>query len=574
LCHRKRELFIFAEKIAMKRCKIFWGLFLGTFIVAKAQPSYYPLVYNEGAFITIQSGALVYVQGGLQNRDVGANQGRIDNAGTLRLLTTLPGNYEGDFQNIQGAEFYLLSGGTIYVADDWNNDATFTAQSGTTVHFIGADNQYFTKGSNANSAGMGDRFYDVVINNTGSGDDGVEVWGAGVEFVVENQLNLSAGIMKTAANNEVRVLNPALAGIVGYTNPPSVLDDRYIAGRLRRVLPTSAATVYFPVGALPSGKQYQLIQFTFNGNPNIHNLLVYFTPSAVGSVGPFDECGASFDNALDNGYWTANGYSSDYVTTDNSTNGTTYTVTLHNRNYTNPGAPQYTNAKNPGGGWGLYGTSCTGSTNPDLVPRDGITDFSRFVTVYSMTPFPVEDLFLTAKPKVSSILLQWHTTQEVNNAGFELQRSLDGTHFVALTWVEGNGTTYDPHDYAYEDNAVQFNTKYYYRLKQVDFDGTFTYSNVVEAILVKQNETTIAIYPNPTSNTLHMMISTTKSQPIEVILYDVAGKRLASNVYQVEKGAQTLDLSSLVQTLAVGTYYLQIHTENEQFIHHLVVTQH
>jgi len=558
----------------MKRCKIFLGLFLGTFIVAKAQPSYTTLVYNEGAFITIQSGALVYVQGGLRNRDVGANQGRIDNAGTLHLVTTSPGTYEGDFQNIQGGEFYLLNGGTLYVADDWNNDATFTAQTNTTVHFNGSDNQYFTKGPSANSAGMGDRFYNVVINNTGPGNDGVEVWGAGVEFVVENQLNLTAGIMKTASNNEVRVLNPASTGIVGYTNPPSVLDDRYIAGRLRRVLPTSAATVDFPVGDLPSGKQYQLIQFTFNGNPNIHNLLVYFTPIAVGSVGLLSECGANFGDALDNGYWTANGYSSDYVTTDNSTDGTTYTVILHNRNYTPLSAAQYTNAKDPGGGWVLDGTPCTGSTNPNLVPRDGMTDFSDFVTVYSPTPFPVEDLFLTAKPKASSILLQWHTTQEVNNAGFELQRSLDGTHFVPLTWVEGNGTTYDPHDYAYEDNAVQFNTKYYYRLKQVDFDGTFTYSNVVEAILVKQNETTIAIYPNPTSNTLHMMISTTKSQPVEVTLYDVAGKRLASNVYQVEKGTQTLDLSSLVQTLAVGTYYLQIHTENEQFIHHLVVTQH
>ena len=117
---------------------------------------------------------------------------------------------------------------------------------------------------------------------------------------------------------------------------------------------------------------------------------------------------------------------------------------------------------------------------------------------YATAPVvPVELTSFTASSNGNEVILSWTTATELNNRGFEIQRSVDGTGFFTVGFVEGKGTTTNPQRYSYSDK-VPGNGQIFYRLKQVDFDGSYEYSDVVEvewrtfnSYLLEQN------YPNP-----------------------------------------------------------------------------
>ena len=109
---------------------------------------------------------------------------------------------------------------------------------------------------------------------------------------------------------------------------------------------------------------------------------------------------------------------------------------------------------------------------------------------------PVELNTFSVRIQDGKIILEWETASEINNQGFEIQRSRDNKVFSTISFVEGNGSTTQNNSYHYVDEGIQ--GKVYYRLKQIDFNGTYTYSDVVEAdgvlvssIYLEQN------YPNP-----------------------------------------------------------------------------
>ena len=75
--------------------------------------------------------------------------------------------------------------------------------------------------------------------------------------------------------------------------------------------------------------------------------------------------------------------------------------------------------------------------------------------------------------------LTWETALEINNNGFEIEKSLDGFSFYTIGWVTGNGNSTVSHSYEFDDYKIELGETYYYRLKQVDYDGQFEYSNIV-----------------------------------------------------------------------------------------------
>ena len=94
-------------------------------------------------------------------------------------------------------------------------------------------------------------------------------------------------------------------------------------------------------------------------------------------------------------------------------------------------------------------------------------------------PIPVELISFTAKSNGKEIILNWSTATELNNLGFEIQRSSEGNEFFTIGFVEGHGTTTEQQTYSYIDKNLG-NGKNFYRLKQVDYDGSYEYSDVVE----------------------------------------------------------------------------------------------
>ncbi len=162
---------------------------------------------------------------------------------------------------------------------------------------------------------------------------------------------------------------------------------------------------------------------------------------------------------------------------------------------------------------------------------------------------PVELTFFKAREKSNGIELYWQTATEENNLGFQVESSLDGKNWVDLDFVEGNKTTSIIQNYNYLDWR-SFEGINYYRLKQIDFDGQFEYSNIV-SVDVKFKKPTIVAYPNPVKNNLTVLNATG-----ELTLYNYLGK--AVKTFKITDDTFVIDMSVYEN----GIYLLAINQSN------------
>lgn len=109
---------------------------------------------------------------------------------------------------------------------------------------------------------------------------------------------------------------------------------------------------------------------------------------------------------------------------------------------------------------------------------------------------PVELVDFNAFEKENQVYLDWHTGMEFNNEGFEIERSDDGRNWVLMGFVAGTGTTQVEQHYYYIDEKPRIGLSYY-RLKQIDFDGGFAYSNIKTVQVGRSGDSGISIFPNP-----------------------------------------------------------------------------
>ncbi|RPI65343.1 MAG: hypothetical protein EHM47_18845 [Ignavibacteriales bacterium] len=126
-----------------------------------------------------------------------------------------------------------------------------------------------------------------------------------------------------------------------------------------------------------------------------------------------------------------------------------------------------------------------------VFPRYYATDFLPAGTI------PVELTSFTAIAQNKGVLLKWTTATELNNSGFEVERKQENSSWSKITFLQGNGTTSSQKEYSYFDGNLA-SGKYLYRLKQIDFDGSFEYSNIIEAdVNVLSKFELSQNYPNP-----------------------------------------------------------------------------
>jgi hypothetical protein len=175
-------------------------------------------------------------------------------------------------------------------------------------------------------------------------------------------------------------------------------------------------------------------------------------------------------------------------------------------------------------------------------------------------PIPVELTMFIALQIQDGIMLNWTTATETNNAGFSVERSKDNISFNEIAFVEGNGTTTEVNDYSFVDRNTN-SGRYFYRLKQIDYDGSYTYSGTVEAevnvpevFVLSQN------YPNPFNPSTNIKFSLPVDSKIRINLFNTLGEKidvLAEGEFSVGYHEISFDAASL----ANGVYYYTLSAE-------------
>jgi len=163
---------------------------------------------------------------------------------------------------------------------------------------------------------------------------------------------------------------------------------------------------------------------------------------------------------------------------------------------------------------------------------------------------PVELISFEARKNKEQVSLTWATASEINNSRFEIERSTDGKEFINIGEVKGFGTSNSIIEYAFEDERPLVGTSFY-RLKQVDYDGTFEYSNVRSV----RFDVAYSISPNPATDLVRIQVEKSNTT---LEIYDVGGKLKYKNAL--------LDGNIDTKDLVNGLYLFKVRNQSGEII--------
>lgn len=184
-----------------------------------------------------------------------------------------------------------------------------------------------------------------------------------------------------------------------------------------------------------------------------------------------------------------------------------------------------------------------------------VTGFSGFFIKTAGVTLPVKLLSFTGKSTTSGNLLNWKTTNEVNFSHFEIERSTDGRQFAKIGTMNSNTSG----NYEFPDAVVNSAAQYYYRLRMVDRDGKFTYSNIIRLGSFNPAKTFVGeVYPNPSNGTSFFEVNTVENSGWTVTVVDAMGRVVHSFTKSLAKGNHIIPVDNLQQ----GINYIKIESGN------------
>lgn len=173
---------------------------------------------------------------------------------------------------------------------------------------------------------------------------------------------------------------------------------------------------------------------------------------------------------------------------------------------------------------------------------------------------PVELTSFTAISNNGVVQLNWQTATELNNHLFEIERKTEASEYRTIGYVEGSGTTTEPKNYSYTDNTV-VSGSYTYRLKQIDFNGTFTYSPEVEVEVAPLTFNLGQNYPNPFNPSTKIKYDVPEAGNITLAVYNVVGEEVAVLVNGYTE-AGSFDVTFDASNLPSGVYLYKLQSDN------------
>lgn len=412
------------------------------------------------------------------------------------------------------ASFNLLipSANTITVDSIYiRNNITLSVQGGLSCNKIGSESgstvQYI--GSSPQIIGAG-QYHNMVITasqKTLAGNTSVYGTLNLTQNILCNSYTLSLG----SSISQTGTLNRTSGTIIGSFK-------RWFGASVN-----SGSSGLFPVG---TSSAYRPVQIDYTSAPTTGGTLTAgFVSANPGGTGlPLFDFPVFIDKTGINGYWS--------LLAANGLNGGTHTITATATGF--DGVNSYTDLRllrrnNATPTWTLSGThsTTTGSNSAPVLSRSGLTvNGGEFCVAgdMSVNPLPVTWLsFDATRTGKNEITLLWTTAAEFNNDKYIMERSLDQKQFFPIGEVAAAGTTVLRNSYHYIDQLpedLERSGKVFYRLKQVDVDGSFSYSEtrVLDLGTIKL---AIVFYPNPCSDQLHVSGLT---EP--VIVTDITGKTM------------------------------------------------
>lgn len=186
-------------------------------------------------------------------------------------------------------------------------------------------------------------------------------------------------------------------------------------------------------------------------------------------------------------------------------------------------------------------------------------------------PVPVELTSFKVELADNLVLVVWETATEVNNLGFNIERRMEKGNWAKIAFIKGKGTSSSPQVYIYNDEEHLESGIYYYRIKQIDFNGTYRYYNKAQIEIKNSNSfELLQNYPNPFNPVTSIRYVVPEKSFIQIKIFNVLGNEVATLVNEEKSGGfyeTTFDGSQL----SSGIYYLQMKANEFQSIKKMIL---
>ncbi|HMQ67906.1 MAG TPA: T9SS type A sorting domain-containing protein [Ignavibacteria bacterium] len=202
--------------------------------------------------------------------------------------------------------------------------------------------------------------------------------------------------------------------------------------------------------------------------------------------------------------------------------------------------------------------------NSAVVSNTNGSAYNSFEGIFTGV-LPVELASFTSLINLNSVSLNWSTSSEVNNNGFDIERKSanENSNWNKVAFVDGKGNSEELVNYSYTDKNLEIG-KYNYRLKQIDFNGNFKYYDLENEVVVgipvqfelSQN------YPNPFNPTTKINFTLPADTKVSLSIYDVSGRLVSTLINNEFKQANYYSVSFNGANLSSGTYFYSIRTDN------------
>ena len=465
--------------------------------------------------------------------------------------------------NSNAEDVYVGPGITWNLSNDSINIGQNLVNNGTIIASTGIAN--FTGSTNATISGSGNtQLFNMRVNKSAGATLTLQQ-----PVLVTNNLNMVQGNVFTSSTNLLTLgTTSAAPGNLTY-------NAGTIVGPFKRYFANIASTGtagLFPVGTAVYNRY---ADFSFGSGPGVDQFLTVEYKTGAPMQGgiplynglPLMASGSMIQNYSADGYWSVIPTNNNYTAPITSVS---YGVTLFANNLTGMQSPQIcriiksagsNNAGQHHVAWQACGTHTpiNGAANPQafLITSTATQGFSWFnIGTPNSQALPVELLSFNGDCNEGQVNLSWQTATEHNSDYFEVEKSRDGMNWQVLTTVNAAGNSTQLLNYEATDaNAMEGNN--YYRLTQVDIDGTTKTYDVINVSCSGAAKGYFSAYPNPSTGSFQVILNDKNLVGAgSLSVKDTKGSELLNRTIEVKPGINMFSVTDL--NLAPGVYYIQI----------------